>query len=696
MAGISVFIPVQQIVPERLRSEPTKMVTATNVDATAVSTIGWLATSQATIVVPVYQRQYRWDIGGCEQLLADIRAVADGDQNHRHFLGSILSTANPEHGVAELVLIDGQQRITTLMLLISALHHTVKDDDPGLAAELESVLVHADDPTRTKLRPHRAWAEIFDSVVLDRRLSEHDARDSRFDDNYAFFRSQVRREEVPRIWRGLKKLEHVAISLGPDANAQQIFESLNSTGEPLRDHELIHNYLLMGLTHAQQNIIEDEFWVPIELNTGEAIGKFWHHYLVMTTGREVETLGGRGVYDAFRQHFPRLDFDTLLTHAAEWREFSAIYRRLLDPSLIEDAGLSRELTGINVFGRGMYPLVMRSFHDSAHGRLSDGELVADLSRIQSLLIRREVVGVTNDRLVARLCRARETGRDNLMRAVARIMPSDQRVRVALKYAEMPHALYVLARLADIDVSNVSANYGVDHIVPLAPSDTWSGDGTREWSDFSEDEQNSHRALAPTLGNLALLEEPLAESAFGRSFLAKRDAQYSVSDAATTRTLATVPSWNTAAITERTATLTGDFLRLWATPLVVGIDDDGLTPILDAHRRRGWPPGWQREFDYVEYRGEHWEVHDVKALFDRIFKRLWADSRESVVTFSARRGGPLFDAQAWRGEWQVLDEGHHLYLGWDSNYMMAAVQGVLDEAGIASEVFLKYSYIGDAM
>lgn len=672
------------------------MVTATNVDATAVSTIGWLSTSEATIVVPVYQRQYRWDIGGCEQLLTDIRAVADADENHRHFLGSILSTANPDDGVAELVLIDGQQRITTLMLLIAALHHTVKGHDPVLAAELESVLVHSGEPTRTKLRPHRAWAEVFDSVVLDHRLSEHDARDSRFDDNYAFFRSQVRSAEAPRIWRGLKKLEHVAISLGPDANAQQIFESLNSTGEPLRDHELIHNYLLMGLTHAQQNTIEDEFWVRIEHNTGETIGKFWHHYLVMVTGRELELSGGCGVYNAFRQHFPRLDFDTLLTHATEWREFSGIYRRLLDPSLIGDPRLARELIGINVFGRGMYPLVMRSFHEHEQGRLPTDELVADLSRIQSLLIRREVVGLTNDRLVARLCRAREAGGDGLVQAIARIMPSDQRVRVALKYVELPHALYVLGRLADIDVSSVGGDYGVDFIVPLAPSDTWSGDGIREWTDFSDDEQNSHRALAPTLGNLALLEEPLAERAFGASFVAKRDGQYSISDVGTTRNLAAVRTWNTAAIAERTATLTTDFLRLWAKPVIVGIDDDGLTPILDAHRRRGWPAGWQREFGYVEYRGEHWEVHDVKALFDRIFTRLWSDARDSVVTFSERRGGPLFDAQAWRGEWRVLDEGHHLYLGWDSNYMMAAVQGVLDEAEIASEVFIKYSYIGDAM
>ncbi|MBB5632569.1 hypothetical protein BKA04_000792 [Cryobacterium mesophilum] len=668
------------------------MVTATNVDATAVSTIGWLSTSEATIVVPVYQRQYRWDIGGCERLLADIRAVSDAGPGHRHFLGSILSSANAGDGSGELVLIDGQQRITTLMLLIAALHHTVKDDDPGLAAELSAVLVHADDPTRTRLRPHRAWAEIFDSVVLDRRLSEHDARDSRFDDNYAFFRSQVRGQEVPRIWRGLQKLEHVAISLGTDANAQQIFESLNSTGAPLRDHELIHNYLLMGLSHEEQLEIEDSFWVPIEQNTGESIGSFWRHYLVMTTGREVAVAGERGVYDAFRQRFPRLGLGTLRQHAAEWREFSEIYRILLDPSLEQDAEIGRQLAWVNAFGRGMYPLVLRAYHDHARGVIEKAALVETLEQVQSLLLRRAVVGVSTDRLVARMCRAREAGAESLERAIARITPSDERVRVALKYAELPYPGYVLGRLAGVDSIDVE----VDHIVPLAPSDTWSGDGVREWADYSEDEQNSHRALAPTLGNLALLEEPLLERALGASFPVKRDRFYASSAIPATRSLAEVSAWSTAAIAERSAQVTEQFLTLWKRPGALEIDDDGLTPILDAHSRRGWPHGWQREFDYVEYRGEHWEVHDVKHLFHRVFLRLWADARADVVRFSDRRGGPLFESQAWNGEWEAFDDTHHLYLGWDSRYMMTAVQGVLEEAGLAAEVFIKYSYIGDAM
>ncbi len=667
------------------------MSTATNVEATAVNTIEWLAAGGTTIVVPVYQRQYRWDIGGCERLLSDIRAVAGEDDAHRHFIGSILSAQDNVSSDADLILIDGQQRITTLMLLVAALHHSIRDTDPSLAADLERVLVRSDSPGRTKLRPHDAWADLYESVVLDRRGDAD--RESRFDDNYAFFRSQIHVDEVPTIWRGLQKLEHVSITLGARANAQQIFESLNSTGEPLRDHELIHNYILMGLSHAEQIDVETRFWLPIERHTGEAIGAFWRHYLVFVTGREVAANGEHGVYSAFRQSFPRVDVAHLQAHAAQWRHYAEIYGILLDPSQEQDPGIAQQLRHVNTFGRSSYPLVMSAYSDHVRGVIDRDEFIETLEWLQALYLRRALVNLPAERLVARLCRARRDGRDALARAFARITPSDERVSAVLKYSELPHPAYVLGRLEGVDDLDA---YDIEHIVPTVPGDAWSGDGTRQWSEYSEDEQNSHRALAPTLGNLTLLEEHLAERVFGASFPVKRSDAYARSAVPATRELADVDSWNTAAITRRTVALTSELIRIWARPALPEIDDDGLTPILDAVRRRGWPTGWEREFDYVEYRGERWEVPDVKYLFNRVFRRAWTDTRDAALAYCAAHGGPIYQDMAWKGQWDELGEGHFLYMGWDSNYMMTAVQGVLEESGIASEVFVKYSYIGNVM
>ena len=661
------------------------MLTATNIEAHAVNTIAWLSAADATIVVPVYQRQYRWDIGGCEQLLSDVRAVADSDDRHMHFIGSILSAENRRAGRSELVLIDGQQRVTTLMLLVAALHHTIQGHDPELAEELERVLMHAG-TGETKLRPHRAWADVFDAVVRDTWGDA--ARESRFDDNYAFFRSQVRPDDVARVWRGLQKLEHVAITLGPGANAQQIFESLNSTGEPLRDHELIHNYVLMGLSHAEQTAIEDEYWLPIERHTGERIADFWNHYLVMISGREVAVSRGRGVYQAFRENFPRLEPATLRTHAEGWRAYAEVYGTLLDPSRATDPDIARHLRWLNVFGRGMYPLVMRVYREWLTGAMDTSSIVSILEQLQSLQLRRTIVALRNERLVARLLRALDDGPEALALGISRLTPSDDRVRVALKFTDLPHPEYVLARLSGLTGIQT---LDVDHILPVAPSDDWTGDGITAWADFTDDQQNAHRALAGTIGNLTLLEEDLAMSSFGAPFPAKREA-YRRSEITLARPLADERVWNTATISARSARLAAAFMETWPRRGPLVIDDDGLTPILDAIPRRGWPRGWEREFAYVEYVGEHWEVPDVKYLFNRVFKRLWADSRGSVVSYSERRGGPVYPAMSWTGQWDSLDDSHFLYMGWDSSYMLAAIQGVLLEAGLAPEVFVKYSYL----
>ena len=665
------------------------MATATNVDATATGTIEWLAAPTTNIVVPVYQRQYRWDIGACEKLLSDVRIVAGEGTDHRHFIGSILSAEDTAGG--DLVLIDGQQRVTTIMLLIAALHHTIRETDPVMASDLERVLVRADDASRTKLRPHHAWADLYESVVLDRR--DDGDRESRFDDNYAFFRSQVHADEAAGIWQGLQRLEHVSITLGSSANAQQIFESLNSTGQPLRDHELIHNYILMGLSHAEQLDVEEQFWLPIERHTGETIGAFWRHYLMMTMGREIDAAGEHGVYAAFRGSFPRLDVEHLRADAGLWREYAEIYGILLDPSGEPDDGIRLQLEHVNAFGRTSYPLVMSAYGDHRRGLISREELIEVLEWVQALFLRRAIVGLPTDRLIARLCRARAQGRESLMRAIARITPSDERVSAVLKYGELPHPAYVLGRIEGVqDVTD----FDVEAIVPPVPATTWSGDGIRPWTEYSEDEQNSHRALSPTLGNLTLLEESLTMRVFGASFPDKRDQAYARSAVPATRELADVAAWGTAAISARTVRLSAELVRIWARPDVGEIDDDGLTPVLDAVRRRGWPAGWDREFDYCEYRGEHWEVKDVKALFNRVFRRAWTDDRPAALAYSARHGGPLYESMAWKGHWDTLAEGCHLYMGWDSNYMMTALQGVLEESGIAAEVFVKYSYIGNVM
>jgi hypothetical protein len=167
-------------------------------------------------------------------------------------------------------------------------------------------------------------ARELEPIVFDRRLPDVSVEVSHLRDNYNFFLEKIR-DNALEVWSGLQRLEHVAITLQQHANPQQVFESLNSTRTPLRNHELIHNYILMGLTYAQQTEIEDSFWVPIEANTGDAIDSFLRDYLTLKTGRDSDFAGEHGVYDdgsnqiSSRLNLPREQVrHTLLGHVQAW------------------------------------------------------------------------------------------------------------------------------------------------------------------------------------------------------------------------------------------------------------------------------------------------------------------------------------------------------------------------------------------
>ncbi|HEY5249600.1 MAG TPA: DUF262 domain-containing protein, partial [Dermatophilaceae bacterium] len=115
----------------------------------------------------------------------------------------------------------------------------------------------------------------------------------------------------------------------------------------------------------------------------------------------------------------------------------------------------------------------------------------------------------------------------------------------------------------------------------------------------------------------------------------------------------------------------------------------LVPILDAVKKPGWYEGWRNEYAFVKFRDETWEVHDVKALFRMVFTRLWAEVPADVLAYSDANRGPVFRAKAWNGKWEALDETHYLFIGLFPQYLLASVQGVLDELGIADEVFVSY-------
>jgi hypothetical protein len=534
-------------------------MTFTDVTADAVNTIEWLSAANETIAVPVYQRQYRWEIDGCEQLLADIRAVATGDARQTHFFGSILYTTASSDEVTERALVDGQQRVATLMLLVAALRDTLGDSDEALAGQFYRVLLHPAVAGRTRLKLRKEGARELDSIVFGGPLPDVGVQVSHLRDNYDFFRDKIQNDALA-VWDGLQKLEHVAITLHEHANA------------------------------------------------------------------------------------------------------------------------------------AMYPLLLWVYRDRQLGVIDRGALLEILEQLQSLYLRKMVVGASRDHLPAQLCRKRRQYGYPIS-AIARKTPSDERIRLALTYQELPHAGYVLYRIDEYQISDPGGLGGlgelqIEHIFPQFPTDTWSGDGTRQWHTFSEVERAKYREILSTIGNLTLLEQPLNAAASNKPFKDKQ-CDYAKSKVPSVEALLREPAWDLRTIAERTQALTQRFLEIWKRPPGTP-DPDTLVPILDAQKKPGYYRGFKTEFEYAVFGGEVWEVRDVKSLFSLVFQRLWETNRDEVLDYSEKHGGPVFETSEVNRRFDALPGSHYLFMGLHPQWMLAEIQGILDELDMADDVFVKYS------
>lgn len=241
-------------------------------------------------VIPVYQRNYDWKMENCKQLFDDLVKIIR-HRRHTHFFGSIVSVFNPDGRNSEYLIIDGQQRLTTVSLLLLAMHNLigkgiVTPENPNLAQLIyEEYLIDKWQPkeTRIKLKPVKndseAFGKLFDS-------SEEHIQKSNLTVNYNYFYERIQRGEitVDALYDAVCALEIISIQLNQDDNPQLIFESLNSTGLALSEGDKIRNFILMGLPTNQQEDYYDRFWNKIEGYTNYNVSAFIRDYLSVKQG----------------------------------------------------------------------------------------------------------------------------------------------------------------------------------------------------------------------------------------------------------------------------------------------------------------------------------------------------------------------------------------------------------------------------
>lgn len=236
-------------------------------------------------VIPVYQRNYDWKTENCKQLYDDLVKIIKNDRNS-HFFGSLVSVYNPAGNNEEFLVIDGQQRLTTVSLLFLAMYNLISEKKmvPEASNLMERIyeqyLVDKWQPedTRIKLKPVKNDQNAFRKLFED--ASEH-IRGSNITVNYNYFYDRIQKQEITidQLYNALCRLEIINIRLENDDDPQLIFESLNSTGLDLSEGDKIRNFILMGLPAKEQEDYYERYWNRIEVCTHYDVSAFIRDYL---------------------------------------------------------------------------------------------------------------------------------------------------------------------------------------------------------------------------------------------------------------------------------------------------------------------------------------------------------------------------------------------------------------------------------
>ncbi len=266
------------------------------------------STKQFTL--PIYQRRYSWEKSDCEQLWEDIYRVGAHEAIPSHFLGSVVSIGDGSPTFPKFRVIDGQQRLTTISLLISALGRAVEAQGVEIGIDksrLEGYYLF-NDREEGELR-YKQLLTPHDREILIQLLKTGKASDahSLLVATYEFFEDKLKSADLHTVYEGIKKLMIVDIALEPNSdNPQLIFESLNSTGQRLSQADLIRNYVLMGLEPQFQDRIHETYWYPMEESFGNDYAKrfdlFIRDYLTFKTQ---QIPNKQKVYDHFKSFVER-------------------------------------------------------------------------------------------------------------------------------------------------------------------------------------------------------------------------------------------------------------------------------------------------------------------------------------------------------------------------------------------------------
>ncbi|MEX1039653.1 MAG: DUF4268 domain-containing protein [Pirellulaceae bacterium] len=542
--------------------------------------------ANAQFLIPFFQRSYSWERGNWERIVDDVHSLLEEEPAKKHFLGPLvcaLISAAPGK-LPQFQLIDGQQRLTTLSLLLTAIRNEARENgDDEFADEIEDhflVNKYKKGLDRYKLIPRTGDRELFAALIDRKKTSESTAR---LIAAHEFFRKVVRTHahNDPTYLRRCfdviaGRLYLVTITLDEE-DPYEIFESLNSTGLPLQESDLIRNFLFMQIQLADQEEFQKDHWEVFEkefepTDRGVVVGPtgFYRDFLM----REGKYSKAKETFADFKKFY---DFET----KSPAEIVSELHRYVVFAKQIAEQGKGLPLTAARAIRHFSLmdtstanPVVLNLLNMRDTGEITDDNFVGCVSDLNSFLLRRSICGESTraygrwfSELAGQISgEVREQLQGYLLR---RGWPDDETFEKRL--AEFPvyrrefkKCRIMLEMLEQSDgqkeVVDLTKDIQIEHVMPQKLPGGVAG---KQWKEMLGDQHKKiHDRYLHTIGNLTLTgyNQSLGNRGFAEKKTAYQESKFSLN-----KYFTKVEAWNEEEISKRTQELGTKLTKLWQRP-----------------------------------------------------------------------------------------------------------------------------------
>ncbi|GAA8189853.1 DUF262 and DUF1524 domain-containing protein [Helicobacter pylori] len=505
--------------------------------ADAMKLLDFIGKSQERqFVIPIYQRVYSWEKEQCKQLWDDIIKIGGDDKMDGHFIGSILYVLDGIYTTShnELLIIDGQQRLTTITLLLTALRNHLSDEVKRKEIE-DHYLINSDKDGDKKFRLILSESDkdtLLSLIDKDRRKPSEPSL--KIVENFKLFGEWIREntDKLETIFKGLEKLMIVEIALekGKD-EPQLIFESMNSKGMELTQTDLIRNYIIMETEIEKQEGFYNKYWRAMEEDFKQNkkwFDRFVRHYLTIKT-REIPNINK--VYVAFKDYRQKegIGIEDLLKDLQKYCGYfcQIVFKKETDKT---DKDLNKALGFlVDLEMDVIYPLLLELYSDYSDGVLSKADFIPIIALIESYICRRAVCGLgTNSLNKVFPSFTKHIQKDEYFKSLEayfgsltekqRFPNNDEfkKLFIMIDFYKFQKNRYFFERLENFTKEPVNTKgLTIEHIMPQILTEEWE-------KDLGENFQEIHDKYLHTIGNLTLTGYNPEYS--NKSFQEKRDME----------------------------------------------------------------------------------------------------------------------------------------------------------------------------